>query len=83
MAIGHLISRNTCFSVAMKRHMRGQSMVELCVAAPVVFFMILVTIQFVLLYRIKATLDYATLQAARAGAVSGADHEKMRDSLER
>lgn len=46
-------------------------MVELLIAAPVVFFMILMIVQMVLLYRIKSTLDYAALMTARAGAVSG------------
>ncbi|WP_449446983.1 TadE/TadG family type IV pilus assembly protein [Thermomonas brevis] len=50
---------------------RGQAMVELLIAAPVVFFMILMIVQMVLLYRIKSTLDYAALMTARAGAVSG------------
>lgn len=56
---------------------RGQAMVELLIAAPVVFFLIFMTIQMVLLYRIKSTLDYAALMTARAGAVSGLHKSDM------
>lgn len=61
--------------------MRGQSMVELVIITPVLLFLILAVIQAVLLYRMKSTLDYAALMAARAGAVSGADHRQMRIAL--
>lgn len=60
-----------------RRRVRGQSMVELLIVAPVVFLLILMVIQAVLLYRMKATLDYAALMAARAGAVSGLDRGQM------
>lgn len=61
----------------------GQSMVEFIIVAPVVLFMILFVVQAVMLYRIKATLDYAALEAARAGAVSGVDRGRMREGLAR
>ncbi|MBB5878467.1 TadE family protein [Xanthomonas sp. 3498] len=61
--------------------MRGQSMVELVIITPVLLFLLLAVIQAVLLYRMKSTLDYATLMAARAGAVSGVDREEMRKGL--
>lgn len=70
-------------SYATRRASSGQSMVEFIIAAPVLLFLILSTIQFVLLYRIKATLDYAALEAARAGAVRGADKGEMRRGLAR
>lgn len=60
-----------------RTHAGGQAMVELLIAAPVVFFMILMVVQMVLLYRIKSTLDYAALMTARAGAVSGLSHDDM------
>ena len=56
-------------------------MVELLIVAPVVFFLILMVIQAVLLYRMKATLDYAALMAARAGAVSGLDRGEMNEAF--
>ncbi|PPU82514.1 pilus assembly protein TadE [Xanthomonas sacchari] len=58
--------------------MRGQSMVELVIITPVLLFLLLAVIQAVLLYRMKSTLDYAALMAARAGAVSGVDRMEMR-----
>ncbi|ADV28900.1 TadE family protein [Pseudoxanthomonas suwonensis 11-1] len=63
------------------RRMRGQSMVELLIAAPVVFFLILMVVQAVLLYRMKSTLDYAALMTARAGAVTGLHRDKMRQAF--
>lgn len=60
-----------------RRGIDGQSMVELIIAVPVLMFMILAVVQFVLLYRVKTTLDYATLMAARAGAVTGVNRGEM------
>ncbi|CTP86623.1 pilus assembly protein TadE [Xanthomonas translucens pv. arrhenatheri] len=60
---------------------RGQSMVELVIITPVLLFLLLAVIQAVLLYRMKSTLDYAALLAARAGAVSGVDRMQMRNGL--
>lgn len=56
-------------------------MVELLIVAPLVFFLILMVIQAVLLYRMKSTLDYAALMAARAGAVSGVDRGEMNEAF--
>ncbi len=63
--------------------MRGQSMVELVIITPVLLFLLLAVIQAVLLYRMKSTLDYAALMAARAGAVSGVDRGEMRAAFEK
>ena len=74
--------------VAMKhirtsiRQQRGQSLIEFCIVVPAFVFLILVIFQFVLIYRAKSLLDFATLQAARAGAVSGVNHSEMRSALE-
>lgn len=70
-------------SYVPRRDASGQSMVEFIIAAPVLIFLILSIVQLVLLYRIKATLDYAALEAARAGAVHGADKDKMKNALVR
>lgn len=70
-------------SYTPRRDAGGQSMVEFIIAAPVLLFLILSIVQFVLLYRIKATLDYAALEAARAGAVHGADKSEMKNGLAR
>lgn len=61
--------------------MSGQSMVELVIITPVLLFLLLSVIQAVLLYRMKSTLDYAALMAARAGAVSGVGRNDMRAGL--
>lgn len=45
----------------------GQAAVEFIVIAPLLLFFCLGILQFALLYQAKATLDYATLQAAREG----------------
>lgn len=68
-------------SYVPRRDAGGQSMVEFIIAAPVLLFLILSIVQFVLLYRIKATLDYAALEAARAGAVHGASKKEMKEAL--
>lgn len=67
--------------VSTHRRQRGQSLVEFCVVVPTFLFLLLVTLQFILIYRAKSTLDYATFQAARAGAVHGVDKSKMQDAL--
>src|SRR5690606_23109484 len=48
---------------------RGQAMPELLIVFPLAVIMIMVIIQFGLLYRAKATLNNATFLAARAGAL--------------
>jgi uncharacterized integral membrane protein len=65
----------------LARQQRGQSMVEFCIVVPLFLFLLLLILQMVLIYRAKSTLDYATFQAARTGAVSGADPKQMRDRL--
>lgn len=59
----------------------GQSLPEFLVAIPLFLFLLLLIFQLVLIYRAKTTLDYAALEAARAGAVHGADPARMRAAL--
>lgn len=66
-----------------QRRQRGQSMVEFCIVVPLFLFLCLLVLQLVLIYRAKSTLDYAALEAARAGAVSGVDHDQMHNGLAR
>ncbi|RMH93889.1 hypothetical protein EBB59_04065 [Lysobacter pythonis] len=61
--------------------MAGQSIVEFIIAVPVLLFLVLATVQFVLFYRAKSTLDYAALEAARAGAVHGAKMSEIKKGL--
>lgn len=62
---------------------RGQSLPEFLIVVPVFLFLILLIFQTVLIYRAKTTLDYAVLEAARAGAVNNAKLSEMRDGLAR
>lgn len=68
-------------AIGSPRRMAGQSTVEFIIAAPVVLFLILCVVQLALLYRAKSTLDFATLEAARAGAVNGAKMGEIRQGL--
>ncbi|SJZ96559.1 TadE/TadG family type IV pilus assembly protein [Novilysobacter spongiicola] len=63
------------------RSQRGQSLVEFIIVVPAFLFLVLAAFQFMLIYRAKATLDYATLEAARSGAVNGADIGEIREGL--
>lgn len=60
---------------------QGASMTEFLVVAPVLLFLGLGTVQAGLLYHGKTTLNYATFEAARAGAVNNARVEPMRSEL--
>lgn len=64
-----------------ERLQRGQSLVEFCIVVPVFLFLILAIFQFVLIYRAKSTLDYAVLEAARSGAIHGAEIGAIRTGL--
>lgn len=68
--------------LSTKRH-RGTAIVETVIALPILLAVILGAIQFALIYQAKATLNHASLQAARAGAVSNADPEAIRRGLAR
>lgn len=62
---------------------RGQSLVEFVIVVPVFLFLLLGLFQFMLIYRAKATLDYAALEAARNGALHGAKIGAIRTGLAR
>jgi len=68
---------------ARKRKQSGQSMVEFIVIAPLLLFVCFGTLQFVLLYQAKSTLDVAVLEAAREGAVNHGSMQAMRSGLAR
>ena len=61
----------------------GQSMTEFLVIAPLLLFVCFGTLQFVLLYQAKSTLDVAVLEAAREGAVNNGSMQAMRAGLAR
>lgn len=58
-------------------------MTEFLIVAPLLLFFGLGTLQFVLLYQAKSTLDVATLEAARDGAVNHGSMTAMRSGLAR
>lgn len=64
----------------MKRQL-GASMVEFVIVTPMLMFMGLGIMQFGLIYHAKSVLNYATFEAARAGAVNNAQIEVMRKEL--
>jgi uncharacterized membrane protein YgcG len=59
------------------RRQKGQSLVEAIVVIPVFGAVLLGIFQAVLFYRAKATVDYATFQAARRGATHFASKRAM------
>ena len=52
-----------------RRRQSGQSATEFVIVLPVLLLLCLGMIQFALVYQAKSTVNYATLMAARAGAV--------------
>ena len=59
----------------------GASMVEFLIVAPLLIYMGLGIVQLGLAYHARNVLDYATFEAARAGAVYQADVTEMRKEL--
>lgn len=62
------------------RH-RGQSMTEYVIILPVLLMLVLGSIQFALLYRIKSTLEYAAFVGARQGALKNAKMNSIKDGI--
>ena len=63
------------------RLQRGQSMTEFIIVLPVLVLIIFGAVQFGFIYSAKTTLNYATFQAARLGAVNNASYESLRRGL--
>lgn len=63
------------------RLQRGQSMTEFIIVFPLLVLLVFGIIQFALLYQARATLNHATMLAARAGALHNGNKTKMRDAL--
>lgn len=61
----------------------GQSMVEFIIVTPVMFLLVFGAIQFALLYQAKTTLNYATFEAVRAGALNNAQPGAMQNAFAR
>lgn len=81
-----LRSSAICRSTVVRRSracQRGAAIVEAVIALPILLVVVLGSIQFGLIYEAKATLNHASLQAARAGAVSNAQPDAIRRGLAR
>lgn len=59
----------------------GQSSVEFLIALPLLILLLFGIIQFALIYQARATLNHATLLAARAGALHNGEDAEMRAAL--
>jgi Flp pilus assembly protein TadG len=59
----------------------GQSTTEFLIVFPLLVLLVFGIIQFALLYQARATLNHATLLAARAGALHNGDRGRMRSAL--
>jgi hypothetical protein len=60
---------------------QGQAGIEFLVVFPALVLLVFGLIQFVLLYQVRATLNHATMLAARAGALHNGDKSEMRNAL--
>jgi hypothetical protein len=65
------------------KQQRGQSITEFLIAILGFGLLLLGMLQAILLYRAKATVDYAALEAARAGALHGVDMGQMQKGFAR
>jgi RHS repeat-associated protein len=78
------MERKSCRKAAgQQRRQQGAAIVEAVIALPILLAVILCAIQFGLVYEAKATLNHASLQAARAGAVANARPDEIRRGLAR
>jgi len=59
----------------------GQAMVEFIIVMPVLILLIFGAVQIGLIYSAKTTLNYATFQSARLGAVNNATYSSLRRGL--
>jgi len=66
-----------------KRHSAGQGLTEFVIVFPVLMILIFGTIQVAFIYSAKTTLNYATFQAARMGALNGATYDGIKKGLVR
>lgn len=65
------------------RAQRGATLVEFVVVGPLVLFILLVLMQYALLFHARSQLNYATFEAARAGTVANARPAAIRAAFER
>lgn len=65
----------------MKRHLRGIAATEFLIIFPALIFLLFGIIQWALIYQARATLNHATLLAARSGALHNGSKVEMRKGL--
>jgi hypothetical protein len=65
------------------RGQRGQSMTEFIIITPVLLILVFGALQFALIFQAKTTLNYATFEAARAGALNNANLSAIENGLAR
>lgn len=64
-------------SIRRRKRESGQALVETAIVYPVLCFFILGVIQMTMMHQARLMLEYAAFNAARAGSVWNADHDKM------
>ncbi len=62
---------------------QGATLVEFVIAGPLVLFILLVLMQYALLFHARSQLNYATFEGARAGTVANARPDAIRTAFER
>lgn len=62
---------------------RGATLVEFVIVGPLVLFIVLVLMQYALLFHARGQLNYATFEAARAGTVANARLAAIRAAFDR
>ena len=67
--------------MSARQSQSGQSMTEFLIIFPMLILLVFGIIQFALIYQARATLNNATLLAARAGAVNNGSNSSMRTAL--
>ena len=76
-------SANAARKDAAPQAQRGTTLVEFVIAGPLVLFILLVLMQYALLFHARSQLNYATSEAARAGTVANARPAAIRAAFER
>ncbi len=67
----------------MMSRQQGQSMTEFAIILPILLFLILGALQFIFIYQVKTTLNYATFEAARAGSLENAQIDAVQNGFSR
>lgn len=67
--------------MSVRSAQRGATLVEFLIVLPVLLGLTLGALQLALIYEAKISVNYATLMAARAGAVSSADPRAMGEAF--